>query len=447
MEGLPVRIGLLGCGTVGRALVELITAQSDVIAARTGLRLEVTRIAVRDLARHRERGVPAALLTTDTGVVITDPDIDLVVEVMGGLDPARQLILDTLKAGKPVVSANKELIAMAGPELFAAAEASGVDLLFEAAVAGGIPLVRPLRESLLGEPIRRIMGIVNGTTNYILTRMTEAGASYAEALAEAQALGYAEADPTADVEGGDAGAKIAILASIAFGVQVGSADVYLEGISGLTADDIAFADRKGLVVKLLAIAERAPAPNRSDGDGVAVRVHPVMLARTHPLASVRGSFNAVFIEGTAVGELMLYGRGAGGQPTASAVLGDVIDAAANRRKGGHASVGILGRAAIAPVEDLETEYYVSVDVSDRPGVLAAVAGAFGHHGVSIASMEQEGRGDEARLVFITHVARERDVRSTLDDLHRLDPVRRVGSVIRLLKPGRAPESGPTRGAP
>jgi homoserine dehydrogenase len=430
MEGSPVRIGLLGCGTVGGALRDLIEAQSDDVAARTGLRLAVTRIVVRDPAKYVARGVPADLVGTDATALVDDPDIDLVVEVIGGLEPARTLILDALKAGKPVVSGNKELLATAGPELFAAAEAAGVDLLFEAAVAGGIPLVRPLRESLLGEPIRRIMGIVNGTTNYILTRMTEAGVSYAAALSEAQELGYAEADPTADVEGHDAGAKIAILASIAYGVRVGVADVHLEGITGLTADDIAYATRKGLVVKLLAIAERAG----SDGGAIAVRVHPVLLERTHPLASVRESFNAVFIEGTAVGELMFYGRGAGGNPTASAVLGDVIDAAANRRKGAHASLGALGRATIAPIEDLETEYFVSVDVSDRPGVLAAVAGVFGGHGVSISSMEQEGRGDEARLVFITHRARERDVRATLTELHGLDAVRRVGSVIRVLGP-------------
>jgi homoserine dehydrogenase len=438
MEGSPVRIGLLGCGTVGGALRELIETQSDDVAARTGLRLAISRIVVRDPAKYVARGVPAELLGTDADALVADPDVDLVVEVIGGLEPARTLILDALKAGKPVVSGNKELLATAGPELFAAAEAAGVDLLFEAAVAGGIPLVRPLRESLLGEPIRRIMGIVNGTTNYILTRMTEAGVSYAAALEEAQTLGYAEADPTADVEGHDAGAKIAILASIAYGVRVGVADVHLEGISALTADDIAYATRKGLVVKLLAIAERArPAAGSGGavgGDAIAVRVHPVLLARTHPLAAVRESFNAVFIEGSAVGELMFYGRGAGGHPSASAVFGDLIDAAANRRKGAHASLGALGRATIAPIDDLETEYFVSVDVSDRPGVLAAVAGVFGTHAVSISSMEQEGRGDEARLVFVTHRARERDVRATLAELHGLPAVRRVGSVIRVLGP-------------
>jgi homoserine dehydrogenase len=428
MDGSPVRIGLLGAGTVGGALVDLIAAESDDIAARTGLRLTVTRIAVRDTGRAAARGLPADLLTTDTAGIAVDPDVDLVVEVMGAVEPARSLILDALKAGKPVVTANKELVAKAGPELFAAAEAAGVDLLFEAAVAGGIPLVRPLRESLLGEPIRRIMGIVNGTTNYILTRMTEAGASYEAALTEAQELGYAEADPTADVEGHDAGAKIAILACIAYGVRVAADDVHLEGIAALTADDIAYASRKGMTVKLLAIAERP----RVGEDAVAVRVHPVLLPATHPLAAVRESFNAVFVEGAAVGQLMFYGRGAGGRPTASAVLGDVIDAAANRAKGSSASMGALGRATITPIDDLETEYFVSLDVADQPGVLASVAAAFGRHHVSISSMEQEGRGAEARLVFVTHRARERDLRATLADLRDLDVVRRVGSVIRVL---------------
>jgi len=429
MNGSPIRLGLLGCGTVGASLLELIDAEAADIEARTGLRLDVVRIAVRDLSKPRGDLDPERL-TTDAAGLVTDPDIDIVVEVMGGVEPARHLILDALKAGKPVVTANKELLAADGAEMYAAAEAAGVDLLFEAAVAGGIPFVRPLRESLLGEPIQRVMGIVNGTTNYILTRMTEGGASYADALAEAQALGYAEADPTADVEGYDAGAKIAIVACIAFGVQVTSADVHHEGISGLTAEDIAYATRKGHVVKLLAIAERAG----SDGEAISLRVHPVMLPSTHPLAAVRESFNAVFVQGGAVGDLMFYGRGAGGRPTASAVLGDVIDAGLNMRKGSSASLGQLGPARLHPMDDLASEYYINLDVVDRPGVLAAVAGAFGTNRVSISSMEQEGLGDEARLVFVTHLARERDVRATLAELRELDAVRHVGSVIRVLGP-------------
>jgi homoserine dehydrogenase len=426
MTGSPVRIGLLGCGTVGAALVELIADEADDIAARTGLRLVVTRVAVRDLTRDRGLPLDPDVFTTDAAGVASDPSIDVVVEVMGGVEATKPLILAALAAGKPVVTANKELLASAGAEVAAAAELAGVDLLFEAAVAGGIPLVRPMRESLLGEPIERIMGIMNGTTNYILTRMSEAGATYADALAEAQALGYAEADPTADVEGYDAGAKIAILASIAFGVQVTAADVHHEGITGLTADDIAYAARTGHVVKLLAIAERA-------GQGaIAVRVHPVLIPVTHPLAAVRESFNAVFVQGRAVGDLMFYGRGAGGEPTASAVLGDVIDAALNTRKGSSASLGSMGTATFTPIDDLVSAYYLTLDVADEPGVLAAVAGIFGTHAVSISSMEQEGRGDAARLVFVTHRAREADLRATLADLRDLPAVNHIGSVIRVL---------------
>jgi homoserine dehydrogenase len=333
-----------------------------------------------------------------------------------------------LKSGKPVVTANKELLANCGAELIEAAATSGVDLLFEASVGGGIPLIRPLRESLAGERLRRVMGIVNGTTNYILTRMTEAGASYQDALAEAQQLGYAERDPTADVEGFDAAAKAAILASVAFGVRVVAGDVYREGISAVTAADIGYARRLGYVVKLLAIVERAA------GGEVAVRVHPVMIPTDHPLASVRESFNAVFVEGDAVGELMLYGRGAGGMPTASAVLGDLLDAAHNLRSGGAGRTLALEAATIRPIDDLESQYYLNLEVVDRPGVLASVAGVFGDHRVSIKSMEQEGLGEEARLVFITHTARERDVQACLRDLHHLDSVDRIGGLLRVIGP-------------
>jgi homoserine dehydrogenase len=303
-----------------------------------------------------------------------------------------------------------------------------VDLLFEAAVGGGIPLIRPLRESLAGERIRRLMGIVNGTTNYILTRMTEEGASYHDALAEAQGLGYAERDPTADVEGFDAASKAAILASVAFGVRVVAGDVYREGISSITVDDIGFARRLGYVIKLLAMVER-----HDDGQ-VDVRVHPAMIAATHPLASVRDSFNAVFIEGDAVGELMLLGRGAGGMPTASAVLGDLLDAAHNLRAGGAARTVHLRQAAIRPIDDLESPYYLTLEVEDRPGVLAAVSRVFGDHAVSIRSMEQTGLGAEARLVFITHLAREREVQGCLHDLRHLDVVDRLGGLIRVVEP-------------
>ncbi|HRA33894.1 MAG TPA: homoserine dehydrogenase, partial [Acidimicrobiales bacterium] len=318
-----VRVGLLGCGNVGAALVQLVEGRGAEIEARTGVRLELARVAVRSLTRKRPVDLDDGVLTLDAGEVVTDPSVDVVVEVMGGIEPARELILAAMAAGKPVVTANKELLANHGAELFAAANAAGVDLLFEAAVAGGIPIMRPLRESLVGEDVRRVMGIVNGTTNFILTQMSEHGTSYAEALAEAQQLGYAERDPTADVEGYDAGAKAAILASLAFGAKVVAGDVYHEGISGVSSTDIDFAERLGYVIKLLAIAELVEV---ADGPAeVAVRVHPTMVPVAHPLAGVRDSFNAVFVEGAAVGDLMFYGRGAGGDPTGSAVLGDLID--------------------------------------------------------------------------------------------------------------------------
>ena len=426
-----VRVGLLGCGNVGAQLARLVGEQAEEIEARTGVHLELAAIAVRSISKDRAVELPDGLLTTDAAAVVADPQVDVIVEVIGGIEPARSLVLAALEAKKPVVTGNKELLANHGAELFAAADGAGVDLLFEAAVAGGIPLIRPLRESLVGERITRILGIVNGTTNYILTKMTEEGAAYAEALAEAQELGYAERDPTADVEGFDAGAKAAIIASIAFGARVVAGDVYHEGISGLTQSDIEYARKLGYVVKLLAIAERD-----SPGDGrrgsIGVRVHPAMVPTTHPLASVRESYNAVFIEGEAVGSLMFYGRGAGGAPTASAVLGDLIDAAANLRKGSHASLGSLAKPDIRPIDDARSEYYLNLEVADEPGVLAAVAATFGANGVSIRAMEQEGLGDDARLVFITHDATERDVQATLAGLRELDSVQQVVSMLRVI---------------
>ena len=433
MEGSLVRIGVLGGGTVGSSLVALVARQRSTVEARTGLVLEIARVAVRDLTRARAVAIDPALLTDDAAAVVADPTIDVVVEVMGGIEPARSLVLASLAAGKPVVTANKALLAAHGPELFAAAEANGVDLLFEAAVAGGIPFVRPLRESLLAEPVERVMGIVNGTTNYILTQMAEGGVDYADALAEAQALGYAEADPTADVEGHDAAAKIAIVASMAFGAEVTADDVVCEGISSVTAADIAFATDHDYVVKLLAVAERFDAPG---GDRLSARVHPVLVPASHPLASVRKSFNAVFVQGAAVGDLMFYGRGAGGDPTASAVLGDLVDAAINLQRGAHGSIGALVRMPMIAPDELSSAWYLCVDVADRPGVLASISGVFGEHGVSIASMEQGPGGpadpDVARLEFVTHPAIERDVRATIDAISALEVVRRVGSTIRVL---------------
>jgi homoserine dehydrogenase len=426
MSGGGVRVGILGCGNVGAALVRLLDDNADLITRRVGVRLEVVRVAVHNLAKERDVELPAGVLTHDTEAVVTDPAVDVVVEVIGGVEPARSLITTALKSGKPVVTANKELLANFGEELFEAAETAGVDLLFEASVAGGIPLMRPLRESLAGERIRRVMGIVNGTTNYVLTRMTEEGSSFADALAEAQRLGYAERDPTADVEGFDAAAKAAIIASIAFGARVVAGDVYREGITHVTPDDIAAAGELGFVVKLLAVAEE------HDGQ-VGVRVHPAMVPLDHPLATVRGSYNAVFIEGDAVGQLMLLGRGAGGGPTASAVLGDLIDAAKNLRSGSRgATLGTLHRAPIRPIDETASQFYLSLDAADRPGVLAAIAGVFGRHRVSIQSMQQKGQGAEARLIFVTHLAREAAMAATIHEVRELDVVQRVGSLLRVV---------------
>jgi homoserine dehydrogenase len=400
--------------------------QSNTIAARSGVRLEIARVAVRNTAAHAG-SLAADVLTQDADFVVSDPTVDLVVELMGGIDEARTLILKALASGKPVVTANKALIATHGAELFAAADKSGIDLLFEAAVCGGIPLIRPLRESLRGEPIRRVLGIVNGTTNYILTKMSEDGASYADALAGAQQLGYAEADPTADVEGLDAAAKISIIASIAFGANVVAGDVYSEGITKITAADIAIAHRLGYAVKLLAIAEL----EKSSGS-VSVRVHPAMVPHHHPLASVRDAFNAVVVDGEASGSLMFYGRGAGGDPTASSVLGDVIDAAINLNKGAHATLGVLTKAKLLPMAQTSCEYLIPLEVADKPGVLHAVTGIFANNNVSIRAAEQDGIGSGARLVFLTHMANESAVQACIAQLRNLDVVMHVGALLRVI---------------
>ena len=424
-----VRVALLGHGHVGAALAELLSTRAEEIAARAGVHFQLAGIAVRDLRRRREAPGAAdpALFTDDAKALVERPEVDVVVELIGGLDPARTLVEAALRSGKPVVTANKMLLAQAGVELSEVASANGVDLLYEAAVGGAIPVIRPLRESLAGERVLRVMGIVNGTTNYILTRMTDDGMDYAEALAEAQQLGLAERDPSSDVSGADAAAKAAILAGLAFGSDVLGTTVPREGITGIRSLDVEHAARLGYVIKLLAIAEMV-----GDGPDVSVRVHPAMVPADHPLASVRGAFNAVFVEGESAGELMLYGRGAGGAPTASAVLGDLIDAARNLRSGAHAPAPRRHQAAVRPVDDLRSAFYISLDVVDRPGVLASVATAFGTHGVSIRAMEQDGLGTAARLVFLTHTAREGDVQATLDALAAIDTVVRVGSVLRVI---------------
>lgn len=420
-----IRVGVLGHGTVGSAFVDLVAQQAATIAARSGVQLETARVAVRNVAAHKASPV-ADLLTTDTDFVVNDPTIDVIVEVMGGVDDARRLILQALSNGKPVITANKALLANHGVELFTAADASGIDLLFEAAVCGGIPLIRPLRESLRGEPITRVLGIVNGTTNYILTKMAEESMTYGDALAGAQKLGYAEADPTADVEGHDAAAKLSIIASIAFGQNVVASDVFCEGISDITPADIAIANRLGYAVKLLAIAEIDAAGS------VLVRVHPAMVSHQHPLASVRDSFNAVVVDGAASGSLMFYGRGAGGAPTASSVLGDVIDASVNLNKGAHASLGVLSKSNLRPMSSLRGEYLLPLEVTDRPGVLHAVTGIFARHDVSIRAAEQDGIGNGARLVFLTHEASEAAVQECIAELRKLDVVMRVGGLLRVI---------------
>ena len=424
-SGRTIRIGLLGCGTVGTSFVQLIDQQRDAIAARTGLELTVDAISVRDTSRARD-GVDPSLLTTDSASIVTNPDIDVIVETIGGIDGTKELVETALASGKPVITANKELLAHHGPELFAAASAAGVDLSFEASVAAGIPFIRPLRESLVGENITRVMGILNGTTNYILSQMTEHGAGYADALGEAQRLGFAEADPTADVEGFDAGSKAAIIATLAFGQSVTAENVHIEGISNITAEDISNAARMGHVIKLLGVIDR------DDAGAIGVRVHPAMVSADHPLASVRDSFNAVFVEGDGVDQLMFYGRGAGGHPTAAMMVGDTIDAAINVVAGTHRDLGALAPATIKPVSELVSAFYVSLDARDEPGALASIAAAFGNRGVSIRSMEQEGLGDQARLVFITHEAVEADLRATLADLNGIDAVKNVGQVLRVV---------------
>ncbi len=430
-----MRIGVLGGGNVGAAFVEIVDAEAGAIAQRTGLCLEVAAVAVRSLTKPRPAALGAERLTLDAHAVVRDPTIDVVVELIGGIEPARALIVEALRSGKSVVSANKELLANYGSELHAVAEEFGVELRYEAAVGGAIPLVRALAVSLRGEPIRRVMGIVNGTTNYILSAMTEGRIAYSEALAEAERLGYAERDPSADVEGFDASAKTAILASVAFSANVVAGDVYREGIELIEVDDIDFAARLGYTVKLLAVAEKTSDPG--EPLVVGVRVHPAMVPSDHPLAGVRGAFNAVFIEGAYAGELMLYGRGAGGAPTASAVLGDVIEVAERRRGVGPVLSVYRAPVTVRPIDDLRTQYYLTIDVADRPGVLATVASAFGARGVSIRSMEQVGLGEHARLVFITHLAREADVQATLAELRLLDEVRRIGTLLRVIGPEHA----------
>ncbi len=423
--GGPVRVGMLGCGVVGTGVARLLEQHATLVADRAGAGIELQRVAVRDVTRKRDPAVDPTRLTGLAAEVVADPEVDVVVEVMGGIEPARSLIVEALRLGKPVVTANKELLATHGHELFDAADAAGVDLKFEAAVAGAIPIIHPLKESLAGDRVRRVLGIVNGTTNYVLWRMASTGASYAEALAEATDLGYAEPDPSADVEGFDAAAKCAILASLAFNTRVVADDVYREGITDVTAADIAAAARMGYTVKLLAIAEEV-------GGQVSARVHPAMVPDAHPLAGVTEAYNAIFVEGDAIGQLMFYGRGAGGLPTGSAVLGDLVDVVRNRAQGAR-GVGCtcFYERRVRGMEDIDTQYYLALDVADRPGVLAQVAAVFADHDVSIRSVLQRGKGDQAQLVLVTHLAREGAMRATLARLSKLEVVGSLASVMRV----------------
>ncbi|MDT7550806.1 MAG: homoserine dehydrogenase [Actinomycetota bacterium] len=421
----PLRVALLGCGTVGAEVVRLLHSSADDLAARIGAPLELAGIAVRRLQKQRDLPVDDALFTTDAAALVARDDVDLVVEVIGGIEPARTLLLAALSSGKGVVTANKALLAEDGATLHAAARDAGADLYYEASVAGAIPLLRPLRESLAGDHITRVMGIVNGTTNFVLTRMDEAGMGFAEALDEATALGYAEADPTADIEGFDAAAKAAILAGLAFHTRVTAADVHREGITEVSAADVASAKEMGCVVKLLAIAEK-------DGNAVGVRVHPAMIPRTHPLGTVREAYNAVFVEGASAGQLMFYGRGAGGSPTASAVLGDLVAVARNTLSGARgAGESSYADLRIRPMGEVVTRYHINLDVADKAGVLAAVAGAFARHDVSIRTVRQEGHAGDASLVVVTHTATDAALQAVVEELRGLDTVRAVASVMRV----------------
>ncbi len=422
----PLRIALLGCGVVGTEVARVLTGDADELAQRVGAPIELVGIAVRREGRRRDLDVSDDLFTTDAMSLVTRGDLDVVIEVIGGIEPARGLILAALENGASVVTANKALLAEDGATLYEAAEKAERDLYYEAAVAGAIPIVRPLSDSLAGDRVTRVLGIVNGTTNFILDAMSTTGAGFNDALDEAQRLGYAEADPTADVEGFDAAAKAAILAGLAFHTRVTISDVHREGITEVTAADVRSAAEIGSVVKLLAICELG-----ASGE-VSARVHPAMIPDTHPLASVRGAYNAVFVESEGAGQLMFYGPGAGGAPTASAVLGDVVNVARHRLAGVRgAGETVHAQHEIVPIGRARTRYHVAIDVDDRPGVLSAVAQAFAANDVSIKTVRQEGHGDDAQLVVVTHEAEDAALSATIDRLRELDMVRGVSSVMRV----------------
>jgi len=420
----PVRIGMLGCGVVGSSVARLLLADTAELSTRAGVKIELSRIAVRTIKPYE--GINPALFTTDPFSIVNDPEIDLIIEVIGGIEPARELIMTAIENRKSVVTANKALLASHGAEMFTAAYAKGEDIYYEASVAGAIPIIRPMRDSLAGDFVTRLMGIVNGTTNYILTKMHEDNREFADVLKEAQVLGYAEADPTADVEGFDAAAKAAILSGLAFHTRVTVDDVYREGISKITLEDVNIAKSMDHVIKLLAIAELTPA------DEISVRVHPVMLHKSHPLASVRDAYNAVFVEAESAGSLMFYGRGAGGAPTASAILGDVVAVAR------HIALNSVGQREtdyadrdIAPIESTKTKFLIRLEVADKAGVLAAIATVFANHGVSIQTVNQAGRNNDAEVTIVTHRATEGELKATVASLKAMEMVNKISSVIRV----------------
>ncbi len=425
MNTKKIKVALLGVGTVGTGVYKLIQRRADVMVRTIGAQMEVSKILVHNLNKQRE-GIDASLLTDNWQEIVNDPEIQIVVEVMGGIEPARTMIIEALHAGKHVVTANKDLLAAHGKELLDAAEEKHCDLLFEAAVAGGIPIIRPLKQCLAGNEIDEVIGIVNGTTNYILTKMFEENMSFEEALAKATELGYAEADPTADVEGLDAGRKVAIMASIAFHSRVVFDDVYTEGITKITSDDIAYAKEFDSVIKLLGVA------HNTEG-GIEVGVYPMLLNKEHPLASVRDSFNAVFVHGDAVDDAMFYGRGAGELPTASAVMGDIIDVARNIEYGcnGRISCTCYRETPIKKFDEIENKFFLRMQVKNQPGVLASIATVFGNNGVSIARVVQKHiKGDQAELVIVTDKVREDYLKNALEQLRDSENIFEISSVIR-----------------
>ena len=420
-----LKVGMLGCGNVGSQIARLLVANKADLASRAGAQLELVKVAVKDIKAKRD-GIATSLLTDDPYSVVNDPEIDLIIEVIGGISPAKELILAAFKNGKSVVTANKALLAKEGAALYQAAGEANVDLYYEAAVAGAIPILRPLRESLVGDHVTRIMGIVNGTTNYILTKMDESGTAFADALKQAQELGFAEADPTADVEGIDASDKAAILAGLAFHSRVTDKDVYREGIAKITATDVKVAKAMDMVIKLLAITELT-----ASGE-ISVRVHPALISRTHPLASVRESFNAVFVEAQSAGQMMFYGKGAGGEPTASAVLGDLVAIARHKVLGGIGpKESDYASLKIAPMGETKTRYLIRLNVADKPGVLESVAHVFASHSVSIQTVRQTGAGDKAELIIMTHTSTESALSATVKELGKLPAVTDVASVLRV----------------